>query len=159
MNITDKRINALFSVVTAEDPQEREKAIADLKKIMKTYANKPTDPESICRDVFLEIGCADHLIGYEYAVSSILMAFEDRALVDNMTFGLYPAVAVKFGCTASRAERAIRHLIETTWTRGNLEAINYYFGSIVDPNRGKPTNSAFIARMVNIIKQKMREAA
>ncbi|MCI7623921.1 MAG: sporulation initiation factor Spo0A C-terminal domain-containing protein, partial [Clostridiales bacterium] len=44
-----------------------------------------------------------------------------------------------------RVERAIRHAIEVGWSRGNIEVLEKYFGYSTNPNRGKPTNSAFIA--------------
>ena len=58
---------------------------------------------------------------------------------------LYPDVAAYFHTTPSRVERAIRHAIEVGWSRGNIEVLEKYFGYSTNPNRGKPTNSAFIA--------------
>jgi two-component system response regulator (stage 0 sporulation protein A) len=42
-------------------------------------------------------------------------------------------------------ERAIRHAIEVAWTRGQLETIENIFGYTINANKGKPTNSEFIA--------------
>ena len=39
------------------------------------------------------------------------------------TFGLYPQIAAKFDTTASRVERGIRHLIEVTWTRADMDIL------------------------------------
>lgn len=159
MNNLEARLNALCSVVTAETPEDRNIAIAVLKKAMNTSLTRASDPEGICRDVFLELGCPDHLLGYEMAVYGIVLCLENREYIDNITYGFYPAVAEKFNSTRSRVERAIRHLIEVAWTRGDLETLNRYFGSTVNRDRGKPTNGEFIARMVNIVKQQMRNAA
>ena len=52
----------------------------------------------------------------------------------------------------SRVERAIRHAIEVAWNRGKLETINSLFGYTVQNDKGKPTNSEFIA----IIADKLR---
>ena len=49
-------------------------------------------------------------------------------------------------------ERAIRHAIEVAWNRGKLETINSLFGYTVQNDKGKPTNSEFIA----IIADKLR---
>jgi two-component system response regulator (stage 0 sporulation protein A) len=46
-------------------------------------------------------------------------------------------------------ERAIRHAIEVAWSRGNVEIINSLFGYTIDVNRGKPTNSEFIAMIAD----------
>jgi two-component system response regulator (stage 0 sporulation protein A) len=79
--------------------------------------------------------------------------------IDNITFGLYPQLAAAFDTTAARVERAIRHLVEVTWTRGDMEVLMRYFGNTVSPEKGKPTNGEFIARITNIIKLRMKEAA
>lgn len=75
------------------------------------------------------------------------------------TNGLYPQLAVIFDTTASRVERAIRHLIEVTWARGDWDTLTRYFGNTVSAEKGKPTNGEFIARMSNVVKQRLREAA
>ena len=56
-------------------------------------------------------------------------------------------------------ERGIRHLIEVTWTRGDMDVLCRYFGNTVSPDRGKPTNGEFIARLTNVVQQRMKEAA
>ena len=61
--------------------------------------------------------------------------------------------------TPARVERAIRHLIEVTWFRGDLDILEKYFGNTVSASRGKPTNGEFIARMANVVRQRLREAA
>ena len=52
-----------------------------------------------------------------------------------------------------------RHLIEVTWTRADMDILCGYFGNTVSPDRGKPTNGEFIARIANVVRQRMREAA
>ena len=42
-------------------------------------------------------------------------------------------------------ERAIRHAIEVAWNRGKIDTIDKIFGYTVNNNKGKPTNSEFIA--------------
>jgi len=79
--------------------------------------------------------------------------------INNITFGLYPQLAARFDTTASRVERAIRHLVEVTWARGDLKVIRKYFGNTVCPHKAKPTNGEFIARLTNVVKQKLKEAA
>ena len=54
--------------------------------------------------------------------------------------------------TPSRVERAIRHAIELAWNRGKLETLNNLFGYTIQNDKGKPTNSEFIA----IIADKLR---
>lgn len=53
--------------------------------------------------------------------------------------------------TVWRVERSIRHAIEVTWTNGNTNAINKIFGYTVSVEKGKPTNSEFIALITDFV--------
>ena len=92
-----------------------------------------------------EIGVPAHIKGYQYLREAIIFTVNDMEAINAVTKVLYPAVARKFGTTASRVERAIRHAIEVAWDRGDLETLQKYFGYTVSNAKGKPTNSEFIA--------------
>ena len=51
--------------------------------------------------------------------------------------------------TPSRVERAIRHAIEVALSRGQVETINKLFGYSIHNEKGKPTNSEFIAMVAD----------
>ena len=80
---------------------------------------------------------------------AIIMTVEDMDVINAVTKVLYPEVARKFGTTASRVERAIRHAIEVAWDRGDLDTLQKYFGFTVSNSKGKPTNSEFIAMIAD----------
>ena len=92
-----------------------------------------------------DIGVPAHIKGYQYLREAIILVVGDMDTINAVTKVLYPAVAKKFGTTASRVERAIRHAIEVAWDRGDLEVLQKYFGYTVSNTKGKPTNSEFIA--------------
>ena len=117
------------------------------------------DPEQEIRRILLELGAPDHLVGHPYVIRAILLVIQDRVYINSITFGLYPQLAVEFDTTPARVERAIRHLIEVTWSRGDLDILEKYFGNTVSASRGKPTNGEFIARMANVVKAKVQRAA
>ena len=73
-----------------------------------------------------------------------------------MTKLLYPTVAKKHNTTASRVERAIRHAIEVAWDRGNIDVLDSYFGYTIQNERGKPTNSEFIAMISDKLRLKIK---
>ena len=73
------------------------------------------------------------------------MTVEDMDVINAVTKVLYPEVARKFGTTASRVERAIRHAIEVAWDRGDLDTLQKYFGFTVSNS----TNSEFIAMIAD----------
>ena len=96
-------------------------------------------------DIFISIGIPPHIKGYGYLRSGIKMTVEQPYIINNITKGLYPSIAEKFGTTPSKVERAIRHAIEVAWNRGRIDAINAVFGTRVYLGTEKPTNSEFIA--------------
>ena len=146
---------------TAEKESDRVLAREEVRRLLENrkVCRASSDPEYLIRELLLEVGAPDHLVGHPYTVQAILLVVQDRTYIDSITFGLYPQLAVIFDTTASRVERAIRHLIEVTWARGDWEVLNRYFGNTISADKGKPTNGEFIARMSNVVKQRLREAA
>lgn len=113
---------------------------------------KPTgDIDAIVSDLLREIGVPAHILGYQYVREAIKLAVQDKSLTHSLVNGLYPATAEKFGTTASRTERAIRHAIEVAWDRGDMDTLQKYFGYAVSPVKGKPTNGEFIATLADHI--------
>lgn len=98
------------------------------------------------------MGVPAHIKGYQYLRDAIVFVIEDPNLLGAVTKELYPMIAQKYKTTASRVERAIRHGIELAWDRGNIELMNKYFGYTIDVERGKPTNSEFIAMIADKLK-------
>lgn len=159
MNYLEQQVEALMRFCTAQSEADRKQAREEIRFLLAGGKCGSSDPEQIIRSILLELGAPDHLSGHPYAIEAILLVVEDRTYIDSITFGLYPQLAAHFDTTASRVERAIRHLIEVTWTRGDVEVLNKYFGNIVSADRGKPTNGEFIARMANVVKQRLKDAA
>lgn len=107
--------------------------------------------EMMVTEILHQIGVPAHIKGYHYLRESIILAIKDDDMINSVTKILYPSVAKKFKTTASRVERAIRHAIEVAWDRGELEVLNSYFGFTINNERGKPTNSEFIAMIADKI--------
>ncbi len=99
-----------------------------------------------------EIGIPAHIKGYQYLRDAIVMSVKDKEMLGSVTKILYPTIAKKRQTTPSRVERAIRHAIEVAWSRGKMDTINELFGYTVSTGKGKPTNSEFIALIVDKIR-------
>ena len=110
---------------------------------------RPADMETQVTKVIHQIGVPAHIKGYQYLRTAIMMTIEDSDIINSVTKILYPSVAKKYATTSSRVERAIRHAIEVAWDRGDIETLNSYFGYTIQNNRGKPTNSEFIAMIAD----------
>lgn len=115
--------------------------------------------EHVYRDVaerLTRLGVAPHFKGYRYLLDAIGLVAHDMSLLLQVTTELYPTVARRHGTTAQRVERAIRNAIEVTLTRGNLDEIERLFGHVIDPSKGKLSNSSFIAHVADHVRLALR---
>ena len=95
------------------------------------------------------LGMPSHIKGYSYIRDSINLMYNKPSMLGAITKELYPEIANMYDTTSSRVERAIRHAIEVSWTRGDYEVMEEIFGHSVDYDRAKPTNSEFIATLAD----------
>jgi len=103
------------------------------------------DLELMITEIIHQIGVPAHIKGYQYLREAIMLSVKDNEMINSVTKLLYPTVAKRNCTTASRVERAIRHAIEVAWDRGDIDTLDSYFGFTIQNDRGKPTNSEFIA--------------
>ena len=116
-----------------------------------------TDFERMITSIIHDVGIPAHIKGYQFIRSAILMAIKDCEVINHITKQLYPDLAKMYKTTPSRIERAIRHAIEVSWTRGRSETMNELFGYTISSEKGKPTNSEFIAMIADYIKLKVKD--
>ena len=107
-------------------------------------------------NIIREIGIPAHIKGYQYLRDAIIMIISEIELLGAVTKILYPRIAEKYTTTPSRVERAIRHAIEVAWSRGNIDMINRLFGYTIKQEKGKPTNSEFMAMVADKLRLEMR---
>ncbi|MCO8192871.1 MULTISPECIES: sporulation transcription factor Spo0A [unclassified Anaerofustis] len=131
-----REIDAYFSPdMNEETKEEKEK--------------KDKDYQVMVTSILHEVGVPAHIKGYIYLREAIKLVIDNVELLGGITKTLYPMIAEKYGTTPSRVERAIRHAIEVAWNRGRVETIDKIFGYTIDQNKGKPTNSEFIAMVAD----------
>lgn len=158
MEVFTKRIGEMFNsapTIQESSAQSNRVSYPTTSSYILTSEPKsktPVDLETEITNIIHEIGVPAHIKGYMYLREAITMVVNDMELLSAVTKELYPSIAKKYNTTASRVERAIRHAIEVAWGRGQIEAINKLFGYTVHNDKGKPTNSEFIA----IIADKLR---
>ncbi|HEY5562078.1 MAG TPA: sporulation transcription factor Spo0A [Clostridiaceae bacterium] len=114
--------------------------------------NTPHDLEMDITEIIHEIGIPAHIKGYMFLREAITMVVNNIDLLSAITKELYPNIAKEYSTTPSRVERAIRHAIEVAWGRGQVETINKIFGYTIHNEKGKPTNSEFIAMVADKIR-------
>lgn len=124
--------------------------------VVKDNVVTDTQLEVMITDIIHQIGVPAHIKGYHYLREAIALSVKNSEIINAVTKLLYPTVAKKHGTTASRVERAIRHAIEVAWDRGDIDVLNSYFGYTIQNERGKPTNSEFIAMISDKLRLKLK---
>lgn len=134
----------------------RNRGCVGARNSMSEHGSSPNDIESQVTKIIHQIGVPAHIKGYQYLRSAIMMTVADGGVINSVTKVLYPSVAKEYSTTTSRVERAIRHAIEVAWDRGDIDTLNSYFGYTIQNDRGKPTNSEFIAMIADNLRLKYK---
>jgi len=137
LDVLGTRIKQMFSTSTVNNSHQPQVPIK----------NRNLDVE--VTKIIHQMGVPAHIKGYQYLRDAILLVIDEVNLLGAVTKELYPMIAKKYMTTPSRVERAIRHAIELAWDRGNVEMMNKFFGYTINVERGKPTNSEFIAMVAD----------
>ena len=162
-NLTKRamELGAAYYMMKPVDLETMEKRIRQIRQepvenTVNTQHNSSVEVE-ITR-IIHQMGVPAHVKGYQYLRDAIALVSEEVNLMGAVTKELYPLIAERYDTTASRVERAIRHAIELAWDRGNVDMMNKYFGYTINIERGKPTNSEFIAMIADKIRMGERLA-
>jgi len=150
LNMLVKRIHQVHEAME-KDIKDSESSSFKKNWVLKDSAAEH-DLEIDITNLIHEIGVPAHIKGYKYLRDAIMLVVGNMDLLDAVTKELYPTIASMNNSTSSRVERAIRHAIELAWNRGKIETLEAIFGYTVKTDKGKPTNSEFIA----IIADKLR---
>ncbi len=147
-----KRINQLDEQNTGMYVRQQDSAANLRKSIVLKDSIINNDLEIDITNIIHEVGVPAHIKGYQFLRDAIALVVNKPEILSAVTKELYPAIAMMNNTTPSRVERAIRHAIELAWNRGRIETLESLFGYTIKNDKGKPTNSEFIA----IIADKLR---
>lgn len=140
-----------YFILKPFDLGDLEKRIIDInkKKDEKKVDFYTSNLQISITKILHELGIPSHIKGYQYIREGVGIVFEKPETIGGITKELYPELASKFDTTVSRVERAIRHAIEISWNRGDINFMEELFGNSVDIDRAKPTNSEFIVTVAD----------
>ena len=154
MTLLEKKVDAIARSLLARDPKIRGTSLEQLRVLME--GRIPTrDVRHEIGALLADLGIPERIVGHRYLLEAVLLCVKDQKLIRNITKCLYPETAQICGSTASKVERGIRHAVELCFDRCDPETIREYFGNTVSPSKGKLTNSEFIARCMNIIRERI----
>ena len=120
-------------------------------EISSTREKKEITEQEISK-ILKKLGVPANILGYYYIRTGIMMVLEKPELLKLITKEFYPEIAKKYQTTANRVERAIRHAIEISIMRGNLNLWEEIFSYSFSSKKGKPVNGEFIAALVDYLK-------
>ena len=100
--------------------------------------------ENAVEDFLCEIGMDARFKGRAYAAWMLKQLIPSAMAASQPVQALYTACAQAFHATPSGVERCVRVAVESVFTQGSLAGIERFFGTTIDPERGKPTNRAFL---------------
>lgn len=141
--------NINYFMLKPFDLKDLEFQILNIKNIKGSIVDKNKELQGNITTLLHSLGVPSHIKGYEYIREGIGLMYNNPNMLGAITKEMYPEIAVKFNTTSSRVERAIRHAIEVSWSRGDYDLMEEVFGHSVDFDRAKPTNSEFIATLAD----------
>lgn len=104
-----------------------------------------------------DLGIPTHVRGYQYIREGVMLLYASDGVSSLVTKEIYPKIANKYQTTSSRVERAIRHAIEISWSRGDIKLMEDLFGNSIDFDRSRPTNSEFLSTLADKFKLNTKE--
>lgn len=119
---------------------------------LNNKSDKMQTKEALVADLLHKLGIPSHIRGYQYIREGIMIVYKNGNNISYITKEVYPEIAKKFETTSTRVERAIRHAIEISWNRGDVDLMDEIFGNSLDINRDKPTNSEYLTTIADRLK-------
>lgn len=140
-----------YFILKPFDLEDLEKKIYDVfkKKNEKNIDFYNSNLQVSISKMLHDLGIPSHIKGYQFLRDAVKMLFDDPNMIGGITKELYPELANKYNTTVSRVERSIRHAVEVSWNRGDIDLMEKIFGHSVDIDRAKPTNSEFIVTIAD----------
>jgi len=109
-------------------------------------------------EAFLKsIGMNGRFKGHAYIIWLLERLIPARVSVLPLQ-SLYAACARHFHTSPASVERCVRIAVENVFTHGSISGIERYFGSTVDPERGKPTNRAFLLQAAEELRRQLLQS-
>lgn len=98
------------------------------------------------------LGISPKIMGFRYIRDAIFLCYKDETNLNKLTRNLYPKIADMNDTTIIRVEKNIRHAIEISWGKGDIDFIEEIFGYKTSKETSRPTNGDFIALLTEYLK-------
>lgn len=91
--------------------------------------------------------------GMIFAKDAILYVLMSEDFLSLQVKELYISIAQKYNTDYKNIERNIRTWIERAWGNADQYSVKEYYGGVIDPEKGKPTNKQFIFQIAMKVKE------
>lgn len=158
------KMNIGYYFVLPVEPELLCRRICECRKLLETEVNNgcitaqesgsntcEKDMRRRTTHLLHEIGIPANLCGHEYLREAVLMVANENEVYGKMTKIVYPSIAEKYSKSSSSVEKAIRTALDVAWMRGKTDLLDEIFGFTVNIQKGKPTNSEFIALLADYV--------
>ena len=151
--MTKRQIKKNVIIMTNfKDEKILEKRLLSINLKNNSKENKLFNQERVLTDLLHNLGIPSHIRGYQYIKEGVQIVYQSTSNVTYITKDVYPEIAKRFNTTPTRVERAIRHAIEISWSRGDINLMENIFGNSININRDKPTNAEYITTIADKLK-------
>ncbi len=159
ITIDDEKTNEFMEAIEQLSIQfEANYELLDKQDYSEAELDNKAQTDIYLSDFFAKLGISASLDGYKYLKAIVGIVLSDPTYFKgNITSRLYPEVAIMFDTKSACVERSIRHAISTICDKGNYAYMLDVFGGTVSESTGKPTNSAFIARTLELVKENVHD--
>lgn len=146
-----KAIQALIACVGEERFQE------ELEKIEAAPECREVGVTEVAKSVLADMGMPRHVKGWAAWVKAVELKVEDPEA--KLVHHIYPGVAEDAGCTASCADKRMRHAVGWMWEHTSPETIARYFREVAqEPTARVPTVCEVLAVVVEEVEKRMKNA-
>lgn len=127
------------------------------QKPLPRLASARRKPLAILIERFLDdLAFKERMKGRAYA-AWLLERLVPSTASDRLALAdLYAECAQAFATSPGAVERCLRVAVESVFTQGSMRGIERFFGATVDPERGKPTNRAFLMQAAQQLRLQLR---
>lgn len=158
----EEKVNICLRFIATTDIESLEELGMLAAQALKEETTELAAPENtidlddLINGLLIEIGTPPNLRGYDVIICALKLILSDKEYLHDITFRLYGDIATLLNTTRTKVERNIRHAIEVSFDRGDISRIREIFGNTVDVNKGKLTNSQFLAFCERELRRRMK---
>ena len=147
-----KELDEKKIIIILDDNEENEyliKTLLNNKKVDVTIKDNYLERKII--EILTKLGMPSNINGHRYLKEALRLSVINSNYYIHPFIELYPKLSKKFNVKNYMIEKSIRDAISITWDRGNYDFQEELFGYTINREKGKPTNSEFLALIANYI--------